>query len=110
MAATPATDYRAYRSKPVTAPDTTTWVQVDLGSVRTIESVLLYPAAERMYPGRDQYYGGEGFPRRFRIEASVGEDFELPQTIADCSGADFDDPGDNITRYGMHRTRASIFA
>lgn len=104
MAPTPATDYRAYRSKPVTNADTPTWVQIDLGSTRTIEAVLLYPAAERMYPGRDQYYGGEGFPLRFRIEASEDEAFDHPQIIADCSGADFPDPGDNITRYERQGT------
>jgi hypothetical protein len=31
MAPTPATAYRAYRSKPVTDPALSTWVQVDLG-------------------------------------------------------------------------------
>ncbi|WP_433967471.1 hypothetical protein [Tunturiibacter gelidiferens] len=33
MAATPATNYRAYRSKVVATPDVTTWVQVDLKKV-----------------------------------------------------------------------------
>jgi DUF1680 family protein len=99
MAATPATDYRAYRSKPVTNPDTPTWVQIDLGRALPIEAVMLYPASERMYPGRDQYYGGEGFPLRFRIEASDDEDFSRAKKIADCSDTDFPDPGDSITRY-----------
>ena len=62
MAATPATAYRAYRSKMVSNPDTTTWVQIDLGSTIPVDFVLLYPASEKMYPGRDQYYAGEGFP------------------------------------------------
>ncbi len=62
MAATPASAYRAYRSKIVSNPDTTTWVQLDLGSSIPIDFIQLYPASERMYPGRDQYYAGEGFP------------------------------------------------
>lgn len=67
MAATPATAYRAYRSKVVGNPDTTTWIQIDLGQTIPVDHVLLYPASERMFPGRDQYYGGEGFPLRFKI-------------------------------------------
>lgn len=99
MAATPATDYRAYRSRTVTDPGLPTWVQIDLGRTQVIDTVLLYPAAERMYPGRDQYYGGEGFPLRFRIEASDDADFGHPEKIADFTAADFPDPEDHITRY-----------
>ena len=57
----PATAYRAYRSKPVTNPKTTTWVQLDLTASTPIDAIQLFPASERMYPGRDQYDGGEGF-------------------------------------------------
>lgn len=99
MASTPATDYRAYRSKTVTNPETSTWVQVDLGKSVPIESVELYPASERMFPGRDQYYGGEGFPLRFRIEVAGDAGFTNAQSIADFTKSDFPDPGDNITRY-----------
>jgi hypothetical protein len=55
MAATPATDYRAYRSKVVASPDVTTWIQVDLGESFPIEAIQLFPASERMYPGLDRY-------------------------------------------------------
>ncbi len=99
MAATPASHYRAYRSKSVTNPDITTWVQVDLGKAVPIESVHLYPASERMYPGRDQYYAGEGFPLRFRIDVSSDAEFRSPKCIADLTAADFPDPGDSITQY-----------
>jgi len=92
MAATPATAYRAYRSKVVASPDVTTWIQVDLGKSFPIEAIQLFPASERMYPGRDQYYGGEGFPLRFRIEASDDANFGAPMTIADFTHADFPDP------------------
>ena len=60
MAATPATAYRAYRSKAVSDPNLSTWVQVDLGKSVAIDAVRLFPASERMVPGRDQYYAGEG--------------------------------------------------
>jgi hypothetical protein len=99
MAATPATAYRAYRSKVAANSDVTTWVQVDLGKSIAIQAVQLFPASERMYPGLDQYYGGEGFPLRFRIEASEDQSFSAPVTIADFSKSDFPDPKDNITQY-----------
>src|SRR5215470_3728620 len=99
MAATPATHYCAYRSKVVNSPDTTTWVQIDLKKTVAIDSVQLFPASERMYPGRDQYYAGEGFPLRFRIEAADDESFTKPVVIADLTQSDFLDPKDNITQY-----------
>jgi len=99
MAATPATKYRAYRSKVAQTPDIKTWVQVDLGKSVPIDAIKLFPASERMYPGRDQYYAGEGFPLRFAIEAAEDEVFSSPVTIADFRDADFPDPWDNITEY-----------
>jgi uncharacterized protein len=99
MAATPATNYRAYRSKKVRDPNTQTWVQIDLEKSITVDAVQLFPASERMFPGRDQYYAGEGFPLRFRIEASQESTFASPTVIADLTQADFPDPGDQITQY-----------
>ena len=61
MAATPATFYRAYRSKPSTSPNVTSWLQIDLGKSQSIDAVKLYPACERMYPLLDEYYGGDVF-------------------------------------------------
>lgn len=104
MAATPATAYRAYKSKIVANPGTTTWVQVDLGKSFPIQAIQLFPASERMYPGRDQYYAGEGFPLRFRIEAADDASFNVPVTIADFSQSDFPDPKDNITQYAAQDT------
>lgn len=105
MAATPATAYRAYRSKVVQNPNVMTWVQVDLSRSVAIEAIQLFPAAERSYPGLDAYYGGEGFPLRFRIEASEDPNFSQSQTVADFTQSDFPDPKDNITQYaarGVH--------
>jgi DUF1680 family protein len=106
MAATPATHYRAYRSKPVQNPDTMTWVQLDLGGKAVIDTIQLFPASERMYPGRDHYYGGEGFPLRFRIEASDDPGFVRPHMIADFTQSDFPDVNDNITQYAARGIRA----
>jgi uncharacterized protein len=99
MAATPASAYRAYRSKVVGNPDTTTWIQIDLGQPIPVDHVLLYPAAEKMFPGRDQYYGGEGFPLRFKIETANNPDFSDAGIGADLTQSDFPEPGDNIMKF-----------
>ena len=99
MAATPATSYCAYRSKVVSQPETVTWVQIDLKTRVAIDAVRLYPASERMYPGRDQYYAGEGFPLRFRIEAAEDERFAKPVMIADMTQSDFPDLMDQIPQF-----------
>ncbi|MGO8718498.1 MAG: beta-L-arabinofuranosidase domain-containing protein [Acidobacteriaceae bacterium] len=99
MAATPATFYRAYRSKPSASPHITTWLQIDLGRSQPIDAVKLYPACERMYPLLDEYYGGEGFPLRFKIEASDNAEFSSRTSIADFNRIDFSDPKANITQY-----------
>jgi hypothetical protein len=98
MAATPSTAYRAYRSKIITNPEVTTWFQVDLGKSLPIQSIQLFPASERGYPGGG-VYAGEGFPLRFRIEASEDPNSNSPSMIADLTAADFPDPKDNITQY-----------
>ena len=105
MAATPATKYRAYRSKAVSDAGTRTWVQIDLGQSVAMDAVRLFPASERMYPGRDQYYAGEGFPLRFAIEVAEDEAFAHPATIAEFADADFPDPTDAITQYGAGGAR-----
>jgi uncharacterized protein len=99
MAATPTKVYRAYRSKVVGKPDTTMWLQIDLGRAIPVDFVLLYPASEKMFPGRDQYYGGEGFPLRFKIETASEADFSNPGMGADLTRSDFPDPGDNIMKF-----------
>jgi uncharacterized protein len=98
MAATPATAYRAYRSKVVTDPEITTWFQVDLGKSFPIQAIQLFPASERGYPGGG-VYAGEGFPLRFRMEAAEDASFSAPSMIADFTHSDFPDPKDNITQY-----------
>jgi DUF1680 family protein len=99
MAATPAAAYKAYRSKVVGNPDTTMWIQIDLGQTTPVDYVLLFPASERMFPGRDQYYAGEGFPLRFKVETADDPEFSNPKTGTDLTQSDFPDPGDNITKF-----------
>ncbi len=100
MAATPASYYRAYRSKPAKSADATTWVQIDLGQTHPIDRIKVYPANERLYPGRDEHYAGEGFPLRFRIEVSDQPDFKNAKAIVDHTGADFPNPKGAIQKFG----------
>ena len=99
MANTPASAYRAYRSKPAKTADATTWVQVDLGESRPIHFVKVYTANEKGYPGRDEYYAGEGFPVRFKIESSNDPDFHNPTLIVDHTDADYPNPKGQIEQY-----------
>jgi hypothetical protein len=99
MAATPASTFRAYRSKPAKTADATTWVQIDLGAARPIDAVKIYPANEKLYPGQDKHYAGEGFPVRFRIECSDDAGFRSPTLIVDHTTANFPNPGGQIQKY-----------
>ena len=99
MANTPASAYRAYRSKPAKTADATTWVQVDLGETRPIDFVKVYPANEKDIPGRDEYYAGEGFPVRYKIESSSDHDFHDPALIVDHTAGDYPNPKGHIEQY-----------
>lgn len=96
IAATPTFRYRPYRSKSAPTADTLSWVQIDLGVEKPIDSVILYPANQRMVPGKDQYFAGEAFPVRFKIEAASDAGFGDPVAIADLTADDFENPGDYI--------------
>ena len=65
------------------------WVQVDLGTSRKIDVVKLFPVVNSPEQA-------VGFPVRFRIEASEEPGFSTPTLVADCTGADYPDPGDAV--------------
>jgi len=92
MANTPASAYRAYRSKAAKAADVTTWIQIDLGETQPIESVKVYPA-------NDTFSAGEGYPVRFKIESSNHPGFSKPSLIVDHATADFPNPQGRIDKY-----------
>jgi len=102
MAFTPATAYRPYLSKPSNRAEATTWVQVDLRARQPIEMVKLYPAVALVEGTGYGTGNNEGFPVRFKIEASDDAEFKAAQSIADYTGADYPSPGDWITRYPAH--------
>jgi signal transduction histidine kinase len=67
-------------------PDTPKWVQLDLGETQALDEIRLIP----IYP-----YVPEGFPVRFKVEASLTPDFITPIIIFDSTQSDFPNPGYN---------------
>lgn len=61
--------------------DASRWVQVDFGQVRVLDAVVVVPA----YVASKWAYG---FPLRYRVEASLTEDFAETVSILDRSGLD----------------------
>jgi uncharacterized protein len=98
IAATPTHRYRPYRSRGTSRADHLTWVQIDLGTAKIVEEIRLFPANQRMVPGQDAYFAGEGFPVRFKLEGSEDAEFMRPQMILDFTRADFPNPKDTIVR------------
>ncbi len=82
-----------YDSPPAGAEGDTRWVQVDLGSSRKIDAVKIYPKVS-FISQRSQ-----GFPVRFRIEASNDPAFTTATPIADLTGADYPNPADHIRTF-----------
>jgi uncharacterized protein len=80
-----------YRTKASATADAVGWVQVDLGAVREIEAVRLYPVYDLS--------SGNCFPVRYRIEAAGDAGFGAPVTIADATGADDENPGNEIRTF-----------
>ena len=72
-------------------PETLKWVQVDLGQSLPLDEVRLVPARPIDFPDTP----GFGFPVRFRIEISDEPNFAVGQAIADQTGKDFQNRGDN---------------
>lgn len=97
MAFSPATWVRPYVSRPAPSPDSTTWLQIDLGSPRSFDSFRLYPA----FMPNSGLGSSYGFPLRFKIEASSDPSFSAPQLLVDCTAADVPDPGSFITGFSV---------
>jgi len=92
MSPSSGTAYRAYRSKYAKSADATTWVQIDLGEKRAIDSVKVYPANDRFVPG-------QGFPIRFKLQGSREPEFHKPIAIANHLDADVPNPKGAIQQY-----------
>jgi hypothetical protein len=92
-------DAFGYHSNIEKKPDTTKWVQVDLGAPVALSSVVLHP-------GRDDFNGigeGFGFPVRFKVELSDDGEFQAGvRTIGDQTGKDVPNPGIKAQSFEAH--------
>jgi alpha-L-rhamnosidase len=79
--------FLGYHAATSDTQENTKWVQIDLGSSRAIETVILQPMD---HAGKK----GFGFPIRFKIQVSNDPDFLLgTTTFADHTAADYPNPG-----------------
>ena len=91
-----------YHSAISATPTAEKWVQVDLGKVVPIDTIRLIPARPTDF--RDT--PGFGFPVRFRVAIADEPTFANAKVAADCSEADFPNPGDNPYTIRLAGTRA----
>ncbi len=99
IASTPTYKYRPYRSKRSVAAETASWVQIDLGEPQRIDEIRIFPANQKMVPGKDAYFGGEGFPEGFKIEVAEEAGFAKAATVVDFTHAAFENPGDTVASF-----------
>ena len=90
----PAFGYHSGFSK---QPQTTKWVQLDLGKPLAIDQIVLHPCHDDFA----NIGAGFGFPVRFRIELSDDAEFRRGVVlIADKTAGDFPNPGLSAVRFG----------
>ncbi|WP_329129477.1 family 78 glycoside hydrolase catalytic domain [Streptomyces sp. NBC_01476] len=80
-----------YHSAIESTPDTTKWVQTDLGSDQKLRTIRLFPARPTNDTGGD--FPGAGFPVRYKVQVSDDPSFATATTVADRTGADQPNPG-----------------
>ena len=68
----------------------TSWVQIDLCASHRVDEVRLIPAHPPDFPDR----AGFGFPPRFKVEGSLGKDFQAVFLVADHTNGEHLPPGD----------------
>ncbi len=90
--------YRPYVSKVAHDAATQTWIQIDLGSQRSIDAIRLYPA----FTPSDEHAKGYGFPSHFRIELSDSPTLTNPKLLVDHTNLEFAEPYDEITEFAAY--------
>ena len=88
-----------YESKRAKSDDETRWVQVDLGAERMIDAVKLLPMVVWWN------CNSQGFPVRFKLEASRDPAFKSATLIADCTQADYPDPVDAVAKFTANKVQ-----
>ncbi|GIW92242.1 MAG: cytochrome c [Pirellulaceae bacterium] len=92
-----------YHSVIESTPDRTKWVQVDLGEVCEISSIVLAGC----YDSYNQIGAGFGFPRGWRVEAALDADFtQQVVLIADVREEELPNPGIAPLRLEVSSVRA----
>lgn len=86
-----ASPSNGYLSGPALTPEELKWVQLELPRMAQIDEIRLFPTQPLDAPS--QY--GHGFPRRFRVLASMNPNLSPARTIGDYSTVAFPNPGDN---------------
>ncbi|MEM7387051.1 MAG: ATP-binding protein [Verrucomicrobiota bacterium] len=80
-----------YHSQLESTPNVIKWVEIDLGSVQSIDEIRIYPARPRDWAESH----GFGFPERFRIELAEKKSLAGSFVLLDRTKRAFPNPGDN---------------
>jgi DUF1680 family protein len=89
-----------YSAPSASSDDAVRWVQVDLGQSRVITTIKLLP----YIPAFDN--SASQFPARYKVEASNDPTFGSPTVIADLTGADVPEPGDQVAVFKVNQISA----
>lgn len=79
-------------------PDQGAWVQVDLGSVQSIDRIVLHPMRQND-PQAGGWIDGYAFPLRFKVEIADDAAFQTARPVADHTRQDFANPGWKPVRF-----------
>ncbi len=77
-----------YHSHIAKSPETTKWVQIDMGETADIQRIALRPCHDDF----NNINGGFGFPVRFKVEGSLTADFKKPILLFDQTKNDYPNP------------------
>lgn len=97
--------HAGFRSEMATTADAVKWVQVDLGSIRTVDRVVLHPAYP-VFQEKARRSADYLFPVRFKIETSTRDDFSDAVTVIDRSEADVPRPSNKPVELGFPARQA----
>ncbi len=104
-----ASPSNGYHSQVSSTPQSAKWVQIDLGSVKPVDYVVLLPARPTDFPDRP----GFGFPEMFRVELSDEPTFANARALTTEARIPLPSPGDRpwaISATGMHARYVRVTA
>ncbi len=86
-----------YHSRIARISDVAKWVCIDLGRVRTLDAVKLFPCQSFSYSKNPGFL----FPVRFRLQVSDDAEFKTKRTLVDRTEKDFPNPGGQVRSFGF---------